>query len=557
MSLTVDTGAASIAVTSVSTKNITLSSSGTNRVIVIGIGSTAANNSTDISASGVTSTHLTFKKLGQNKFTTSNSKNACLEVWIAPAAAQLSSEVITVNYNGTVSTGNIIAAAVAGFDANQINSPVDSNANSNPPLFSDDVSGSATQVKNTSGFSTDETNTIIITMTTNNDSVTPSAPTVGGTWTLLKGSGNLPTEFNSYYRVESAAQSGITVGWGTTNPNNWGDIVFALTINVNGAWASTEAADTFAGSGYASPNGPWASTETADAANFAVTVPCVATWASTETTDTLSFTVETTPFGTWASTEAADTFAGSVADINMQMNPTEAPDVWASSGYASPHGSWASTEAADAMSFLGATGQNGWASTEATDVWASSGYASPNGPWASTETADAFSGSGAAPPTGTWHSTEAADVAAFAVDDIVGGFNPTEAADVFAGAGSVSFIVTLHPTESADLFAGTGVVAAAAKWQSTEAPDRFVAAGKHGVAGTWASTEGLDKFLAVGYGKITLTMSHTEATDRFTAIGFGGPANAAWASTEVPDRFRALGAGAQPVIKPRRVLLVT
>lgn len=79
------------------------------------------------------------------------------------------------------------------------------------------------------------------------------------------------------------------------------------------------------------------------------------------------------PSGTWASTEAEDTFAGTGGILGGSWASTEAKDTFAGTG-GWPYGPWASTEAKDAMTFVGYPELSGvWSSIEITDAMSAAG----------------------------------------------------------------------------------------------------------------------------------------------------------------------------------------
>lgn len=119
--------------------------------------------------------------------------------------------------------------------------------------------------------------------------------------------------------------------------------------------------------------------------------------------------------GTWATTEAMDTFAATgypgFYGQTGYLNTTEAQDVFAAAGYPAIAGTLTVTEAPDVFSAYGRQPIQGpWHTTEAPDVFAAVGLGrGEDGVWHTTEAPDIFAAMGNAPVTGTFVITELPD----------------------------------------------------------------------------------------------------------------------------------------------------
>jgi hypothetical protein len=122
------------------------------------------------------------------------------------------------------------------------------------------------------------------------------------------------------------------------------------------------------------------------------------------------------PESIWASTEAADTFAGtgwSITDgLVAGIFAKEAKDAFTATGYLLIHGSWATREARDGFSAYGYQLIAGsWATSEVKDALAMAGHTpGTGGPWISTEAIDAVNAIGYTASIGPWSSHDAADI---------------------------------------------------------------------------------------------------------------------------------------------------
>lgn len=198
-SLAVDS---SVHATSNTTSNaLTLSTSGTNRVIIV----SAATNGGPVT--GVSDTAgLTWTKAGDT-MSLGASGSQDLELWWAPAAAQLSSDVITVSYTSGV-FNSATALAVSG--ATSISSPFDGAAAVKWGFASDDPNSITTTAASTLVVGTFRFGST-------------ASPTAGSGFTLVSGADFAMTE----YQILSSAQTlSVTVGTGVGDSN--GGIAIAV-----------------------------------------------------------------------------------------------------------------------------------------------------------------------------------------------------------------------------------------------------------------------------------------------------------------------------------------
>lgn len=170
-----------------------LSTSGTNRLIVV----VAAVNGPAVVVSSVTSTSsLTFT------LRATCGGDYPIEEWVAVAAAQLTNEVITVNYSAATTFSQANAFGISGGNTS---TKYDSNGS---------LPATSTADANLS-ISTSNANTLIIGGFRIVNGV-PNAP--GGSWTVL--SPGTTSYFLTFYQIASATQSGLTVPKGAGNTTN-------------------------------------------------------------------------------------------------------------------------------------------------------------------------------------------------------------------------------------------------------------------------------------------------------------------------------------------------
>jgi hypothetical protein len=176
---------------------------------------------------------LTWTRRSQTQWvvTSGSVTRQCLEVWWAHAPGALSADNITVNCANTDNTGVhplvtddscVVAFGVSGAN---FTSPFDGNGSL--PAQATDVTGSNV-ARQVTGISTTNTNTFMLAAMAN--SFNQSATTPTGFTNIASPSnagGSLFEYLATDYKVQSAAQSGITVTEGS-NGQNWGMVVDAI-----------------------------------------------------------------------------------------------------------------------------------------------------------------------------------------------------------------------------------------------------------------------------------------------------------------------------------------
>lgn len=117
----------------------------------------------------------------------------------------------------------------------------------------------------------------------------------------------------------------------------------------------------------------------------------------------------------WATTEATDAFAATgypgTFGVLGDFTTVEAPDIFAAVGYQPASGTWGSVEASDAFSAYVRLPLTGVLTlTESPDVFSAHGLGQgEDGTWVSTEASDIFAALGFTPNSGIFVTTEAAD----------------------------------------------------------------------------------------------------------------------------------------------------
>ena len=304
-------------------QTITVNTGGTNRACVLMIYAENNTASPPTVATAPTSAHVTWTQAIAKQPVNSggsygSGKPVDMEVWVGWASAQLSSEVVTVEWSGAIDGGGIIFMAISG--ASSIAPFLD-------PNFANPQSGNTTS---------------LTLSTTNNDNVLVQ-------WAILGnaggGAGGLASGFASQWTlndhnpsdwdiqgvmgteiVTSPVTGDVLALSGLPGGTNPAYVAFAITGDAppapSGTMGPTEAADTFAATAQLGPRGTWASVEATDIMDFVSKIS--GTWASTDTPDVWT----TPPFGAWHSTEPIDIFAAT----GLGPAPTTWDPATASSG---------------------------------------------------------------------------------------------------------------------------------------------------------------------------------------------------------------------------------
>jgi hypothetical protein len=430
-------------------KDITLTTSNSNDVIIMIIDTETASPGVYRTVTGISGGGLTWQKRSSQQWNGSTSRSRRREIWWAVAPSPLSAVTFTATLSGLVDTYATLGFAVSGANTS---APWDTNGSL--PAQVVDQTGSSTTPTVTGVSTSDPVASFIFAVWSNSNFNNPSplAPGTGYTGLLgeFTGAGSYDTSVETEYKVGTA--SSATVTFARSVPN-WGMTVDALqsaVVSSTGTLAVTEAVDTFAG------------------------------------------TAVLPHSGTLAVTEAVDTFAGT--------------------GYKGHNAAWASTEAVDTFAGTGYKGHNAaWSSSEAVDVFSGAGDLQDRGVWASTEDPDVFDATGTLTSftgvIGGIAALEAPDVFAAAGSAvIIATMLVTEDADQFHAFGKLTIVGTFGPTEAKDVFSATGtVLGATGIWHSNEPVDTMSITGKVPRVGTWASTEHSDTAIFTGLGSTGTT----------------------------------------------------
>jgi len=347
----------------------TITTDGTDRLVVLAFFTGRSDNSLNqVHVNSVTASGLTFTRVFTDHYTYTDGSygsfthgTISIDIFTAPAAAQQTNVAwtTTTDGDGFTNNGGCTGFAVSGlFD---INSPFDP---SNAFDVSSDTSGSST-TPTVTGVDTANSSDLIVGFFTEH-SVNPASAdiTAGSGWTNI-GSVAANGSFSSSqfatraeYKNFSSPQSSLSVPLGSSNAY-WYGVAISFTAVGGNTWASTEATDVMAFSGY--PGVPW-------------------------------------PHGDLASTEATDTFAGAgYPAMYAAMAASEFPDAFSAYGFQPLVGTLSATERKDTFAGAGiGYGSDGtWASTEAIDIFTATGYAPVSGTFNTSESPDRFNALGA------------------------------------------------------------------------------------------------------------------------------------------------------------------
>jgi hypothetical protein len=213
-------GSASAIFTGGTVGTIDITTSGTDRIIVIQISSEM--DDTPQSVASVTASGLTFalRKQFQSSFSSSPTHDTVIEIWWAYAAAQQTGTTITVTLNVTTDNASLIVFGVVG--ATDFSAPWD--VNGSLPA----TNSGASSIPSCTGISTTSTDSIIFGFYATYLNGMPSA---GSGYTQIVTAENTGGTNYSYsmaqYQSVGAAQSGITVAAGTSEIG-WGWVVDAI-----------------------------------------------------------------------------------------------------------------------------------------------------------------------------------------------------------------------------------------------------------------------------------------------------------------------------------------
>jgi hypothetical protein len=384
--------------TSQSSIATTITTNHSNEIILAIVGRQSNVSVTGISGTGTSS-------WTQYSSTQHEGTDDYVDIWYGIAASPLAAVSITATFSGATPNSSMVLTGLVS-NGNTA-SPFDSNGS--VPSFNGNTSTQTIQ-----GAAISTTATIGTGLLITGGAVRPAQVKATPSLTPFNVSGQITGTGNNqsvglYAEWFASALSSKVWSLAANGSGDWLAIETALQLpsvpSASGTWASTETADTFAGSG-GTLNG---------------------TWASTEAKDTFAGAGGTLG-GSWASTEARDTFAGIGApQANATMAVTEAADAFAGAGYPQMIGSWASTESPD--------------------VFAAFAVEQVRGSMYLSEIKDTFAGIGLSTIQATMTAHEAADTLAVAgYPALFGTFTPTEAKDTLTVVADPGFGIEAHAT---------------------------------------------------------------------------------------------------------------
>ena len=199
-------------VTTGSSTTLTLTTSNANDIIVMV--ATINDSATGPSVSSITSSNTT----GWARRTSANVTaipQESIDIWYGTAANALSSEVITVNWSGTVTFVTIDIFGISGADTT-----TKSDSNASCPVSNSTLNTDST-------ISTSNANDFIIGAYRFSGTANP---TQGSGWTKISGANFQLAE----YKIVSATQSSLDITIGTGNADNNGGVADAI-IQAGGA----------------------------------------------------------------------------------------------------------------------------------------------------------------------------------------------------------------------------------------------------------------------------------------------------------------------------------
>ena len=202
-----------------SSGTVTLTTTQTNDVVVLLIG--CEQDAALQTVSSVTSAHLTFTRRGGFNGVPGSGNNQSFEIWWAPSAGILTSEVITITLSGATGDAAVVAFSVHG--AGSITSPWDTG--SLPVITTGNPAAAPV-------FTTLQSNDFIFAATFNGN--TGNLDT--SAWTTLanvsNGGGTHFATISSFYEIVSTAQTGVSASLTSGNSNLKIRLVDAITGNI-------------------------------------------------------------------------------------------------------------------------------------------------------------------------------------------------------------------------------------------------------------------------------------------------------------------------------------
>lgn len=226
-SLSVEAATNPVGFNSVASANISITTTGSDQIIVVLVGLAQGLSSAGITVSSVTSTHLTFtKRDGDSK--TASFYSTDLEIWWAHSTAPLTSESITVSFSSGSTYGTISAIAVSGANSS---TPWDANGSLPATAFSTSSgTGSAT-------YSTTTNNTVAFFIESTTDTSGYGGSGANHHPTGFTSIGNEPGlsaggSANYSYIINSTTQSSTTVT-SSNSQNNWHVLIDAIAFDAD------------------------------------------------------------------------------------------------------------------------------------------------------------------------------------------------------------------------------------------------------------------------------------------------------------------------------------
>lgn len=208
----------------ISSATVALNTSGINRILVLFVHTDAATRRSVTSVSGGSGlTWALYTAKDWDSEDTTNHKQR-LEIWWAYAAAQQTSQTITVNLSGNSNGPDLAVGAITGVDPSRYTGPFD--ADPSEPAFASNPSSTFADAIVT--FSTHDTHTAQICVYAS-DITTSNTPSTPSGYTQLVNLNHAdPTRMITfvYGKIYSAQQVNTSVDMGNTS--DWGVLAFAI-----------------------------------------------------------------------------------------------------------------------------------------------------------------------------------------------------------------------------------------------------------------------------------------------------------------------------------------
>lgn len=215
----------------VSSGTVTITTSGADRIIVLMSHMEGNTRPTITAVSDVAG--LTWHKRVAIQYDSSLSAPLCLqnlEVWWAYAHATLTADTVSVTFSTTVDDATLVVFGVSGVDSSRFSAPWDSNAA--VPATASNPTATNTNAQTT--YSTTSIASLGLAVWAEGVANNGNAATAPSGWTSLRTQINTGATYlskqSSFFIVNAAAQTGVTVNMGSTH--GWGIVVDAISGDV-------------------------------------------------------------------------------------------------------------------------------------------------------------------------------------------------------------------------------------------------------------------------------------------------------------------------------------